>query len=58
MEGVWLGAEVGGANKHNEGMEVRERSTKYIFNPLQIKKKIELGKNLKMSIKKFLLIFI
>lgn len=38
MEGVWLGAEVGGANKHNEGMEVRERSTKYIFNLLQIKK--------------------
>lgn len=39
MEGVWLSAEVGGANKHNEGMEVRERSTKYIFNLLQIKKK-------------------
>lgn len=38
MEGVWLGAEVGGAIKHNEGMEVHERSTKYIFNPLQIKK--------------------
>lgn len=50
MEGVWLGAEVGGANKHNEGMEVREKST-YIFNPLQTKK-IELVKNQKMSIKK------